>query len=174
MNLSIQFKEKEIFNTNKITLNSIKIILINDFAFNFIIYIWYLLFIFGIIKSPNPFFALFITLIQNILTYIYVIFKGISKENLLKYTIILIIMKIFPLLSFNYQENLINYYDIYLTINIYLIYVLILIFIYDILLKKNIDIFKIVFSDLFNENYDKKSINNTYDIVYHDIIKRII
>ena len=49
MNLSIRFKNNELFNSNDYTLSAITIIIINDIAFNVIIYIWYLLYSFGII-----------------------------------------------------------------------------------------------------------------------------
>ena len=58
MNISVQFKDKEIFNSNDFTFSKLSVILINDITFNLIIYIWYLIFIFGGVTTINPFFAL--------------------------------------------------------------------------------------------------------------------
>lgn len=173
MNLSIRFKNKELLNSDNITLSALSIIILNDLAFNIIIYIWYILYSFGIITSANPFFALSITFIQNIIVYIYLIKKGLSKNNLIKYAIIMIILKILPLISLR-NNMYINYIDVYITVYIYIIYILILIIINDLLLKKNIDILKIITSDIMLDNYDKKNTNKLYDIVYEDVIKQIL
>jgi len=173
MNLSIRFKNKELLNSDEIKLSALSILIINDLAFNIIIYIWYILYSLGIITSINPFFALSITLIQNIIVYFYLIKKGLSKEHLLKYTIVLIILKILPLISLR-NDIRINYIDVYITFYIYIIYILILIIINHLLLKKNIDVIKIILSDINNEKYDKHIHNKIYDVVYDDIIKQII
>lgn len=173
MNLSIRFKNRELLNSDNITLSALTIIILNDIAFNIIIYIWYILYSIGFITSANPFFALSITFIQNIAIYIYLLKKGLSKNNLIKYTILLIILKVIPLISL--RNNIyINYIDVYVTIYIYIIYILILIIINDLLLKKNIDIIKIIINDIKYDNYEKKNINKLYDIVYEDVIKQII
>ena len=173
MSLSIRFKNKELLNSNDITLSALGIIILNDIAFSIIIYIWYILFSLGIITTFNPFFALSITFIQNIIIYIYLLKKGLSHDNLIKYTVLLVIIKILPLISL--RNNIrINYIDVYLTIYIYIIYILIIIIINHILLKKNIDIIKIVSTDLNNDNYDNKHMNKVYDVVYEDVIKQII
>lgn len=173
MNLSIRFKNKELLNSDEIKLSALSIIIINDLAFNIIIYIWYILYSLGIITSFNPFFALSITLIQNIIVYFYLIKKGLPRDNLIKYTIVLVILKILPLISL--RNNIrINYIDVYITFYIYIIYILLLIIINHLLLKKNIDIIKIFLSDFYNEKYDKHIHNKIYDVVYEDMIKQII
>jgi hypothetical protein len=173
MNLSIRFKNKELLNSDEIKLSALSIIIINDLAFNIIIYIWYILYSLGIITSFNPFFALSITLIQNIIVYFYLIKKGLPRDNLIKYTIVLVILKILPLISL--RNNIrINYIDVYITFYIYIIYILLLIIINHLLLKKNIDIIKIFLSDFYNEKYDKHIYNKIYDVVYEDMIKQII
>ena len=65
-NLSISFKGKEVFNTSYLTLTKIRILLINEFAFNFIIYIWYILFILGIIIEISEFFPAYPSLLPTI------------------------------------------------------------------------------------------------------------
>ena len=77
LNLSIQFKNKELINTKDITLSAIQSILFNDISFSIIIYIWYLIYINNGISAPNPFFALSISLLQNIIIFLYLIKKKI-------------------------------------------------------------------------------------------------
>jgi hypothetical protein len=171
--LSISFKDKEIFNTNYFTLTRMRILLFNEFAFNFIIYIWYLLFIFGIIKTPNPFFALVLSLIQNVILFTYLLIKGISYGDLLKYAIILIVFKLYPIYSMRNNMS-VSYFDVYSSIYLYIIYIFILLVVINVLLHKNYDIMKILQRDITNDKYDTGMSSNVYDTVYHDIILRII
>jgi hypothetical protein len=179
MNISVKFKDKEILNSNNLTFSKLGIILINDITFNLIIYIWYLIFIFGGITSINPFFALIISLLFNIGVFIYMLYKKISNENIIKYFILLIVLKIFPLISlYNNDKIYINYIDVYSTFYLYLIYMLIFFIIYDIILEKNIN----VISDTVNkdlktnitDNKDTSLMSSIYDTTYNDIIKQII
>jgi hypothetical protein len=171
--LSITFKGKEILNSSHFSLTSIRLLLLNEFAFNFIIYIWYLLFIFGIIETPNPFFALVISLLQNAILFIYLLIKGISYDDLLKYAIILLLFKIMPIYSMmNYMT--VSYFDVYSCIYLYIIYIFLLIIILDILLKKNINIMDVFKTDITNNKYDKNMSSEIYDTVYNDMILRII
>ena len=172
-NLSISFKDKEVFNTSYFTLTRIRILLINEFAFNFIIYIWYLFFIFGIIKTPNPFFALILSLIQNVILLTYLLIKGISYSDLLKYTIILIVFKLFPIYSMR-NNMTVSYFDVYTSIYLYIIYIFIILVIINIFLHKNYDIMKIMKRDITNDKYNKSASGDVYDTVYNDIILRII
>lgn len=180
MNISIQFKDKEILNSNDLTFDKLSIILINDITFNLIIYIWYLTFIFGGITSVNPFFALITSFIINIGIFIYMLYKKISKANIIKYFILLIVIKIFPLISLYVNDKTyVNYIDIYSSVYLYIIYILIFFIIYDIILEKNIDVFSHTFNkdviktDISNEN-DNGVLSSIYDTTYNDIIKRII
>jgi hypothetical protein len=171
--LSITFKGKEILNSSHFSLTSIRLLLLNEFAFNVIIYIWYLLFIVGIIETPNPFFALVISLLQNAILFIYLLIKGISYENLLKYAIILLLFKIMPIYSMmNYMT--VSYFDVYSCIYLYIIYIFLLIIILDILLKKNINLMDVFKTDSMNDKYNKNITSNIYDTVYNDMILRII
>lgn len=175
MNLSIQFKKKELVNTSHFTLSALHIILLNDISFNIIIYIWYILYSYEFIKSPNPFFALSISLIQNILIFIYLLNKKNSYDDLIKYTILLIILKIMPLISLYLNDNItINYFDVYITVYLYIIYIFICIIIYNILLHNNINVVKIIFDDFKPHDYKENIMDVIYDKSYNDVIKQII
>ena len=172
-NLSISFKGKEIFNTSHFTLTKIRILLINEFAFNFIIYIWYILFILGVIKTPNPFFALVLSLLQNVILLIYLYMNGLSNAELLKYTVVLIVFKLFPIYSMR-NNMTVSYFDVYSGIYLYIIYIFILLVIINVFLHKNYDIMNILQRDITNNKYDTGMSSNVYDTVYHDIILRIL
>lgn len=172
-NLSIKFKDKEIINTRHFTLSKIGILIINEFAFNFLIYIWYLLFILGIIDSPNPFFALILSLMQNIVLFTYLLMNGLTKDDIIKYTIILLVFKIMPIYSMmNYMS--VSFFDVYSSIYLYIMYIFLILVIMDIFLKKNIDIMKILKTDITNDKYNVNMSNEIYDTIYNDMILRII
>lgn len=175
MDLSVQFKEKEIFNFKYLNLTNVGIIILNDLTFNIIILIWYMLYSYEIITSPNVFFVIVVSLIQNIVIFIYLISKKLTTDNIIKYFIILIILKIFPLISL-YQNNkiYIDYFDIYITCYLYLIYVLIFFVIYDIILEKNASLKTIIAKDFVTYDNEDNLMNSIYDTTYNDIIKRII
>ena len=172
-NLSISFKGKEIFNTSHFTLTKIRILLINEFAFNFIIYIWYILFILGVIKTPNPFFALVLSLLQNVILLIYLYMNGLSNSQLLKYTVVLIVFKLFPIYSMR-NNMTVSFFDVYSGIYLYIIYIFILLVVINVFLHKNYDIMNILQRDITNNKYDTGMSSNVYDTVYHDIILRIL
>jgi hypothetical protein len=172
-NLSISFKGKEVFNTSHFTLTKIRILLINEFAFNFIIYIWYILFILGVISTPNPFFALILSFMQNVILLIYLYIKGLSYAELLKYTIVLIVFKLFPIYSM--RDNMtVSYFDVYSGIYLYIIYIFILLVVINVFLNKNYDIMNILQKDITNNKYDTSISSSAYDTIYHDIILRIL
>lgn len=175
MNFSLQFKGKEIFNLKHLNLTTVGFIILNDLTFNIIIGIWYFLYSYGFINSPNVFFALTVSLIQNIFTFIYLISKNLSTEYVIKYFIILIILKIFPLISL-YLDNkfYVDYVDVYLTFYLYIIYILIFFIIYDIILEKNAGIGTIIKKDFKTYENENNIMNSIYDTTYNDIIKRII
>jgi hypothetical protein len=171
MNLSIQFKKKELINTNDITLSAIQTILLNDISFSIVIYIWYLIFINNGISSPNPFFGLILSLLQNIIVFLYLIKKNYTIDNLIKYTILLIILKIIPLISlYIYNKNTINYFDIYSTIYLYILYIFIMIIIHNILLRNN----KNILTNDIKSEYKENIMDTVYDKSYNDVIKQII
>jgi len=175
MDLSLQFKEKEIFNFKHITLSNIGMIILNDFTFNMIILIWYMLYSNGFISSPNVFFAIAISLIQNIFVFFYLISKNLTTDNIIKYFIILIILKIMPLISLYLNKNMyVDYIDVYATVYLYIIYILIFFVIYDIILQKNAGLDTILTKDFVTYENENNVISSIYDTTYNDIIKRII
>jgi hypothetical protein len=107
------------------------------------------------------------------------LYKKTSKANIIKYFILLIILKIFPLISLYLNDKIyINYIDVYTTAYLYIIYILVFFIIYDIILKKNSNvmtdiIYKDLKTDIQTEN-DKSLISSIYDTTYNDIIKQII
>lgn len=175
MNLSIQFKKKELANTKDFKLSALHIILLNDISFNIIIYIWYILFYYVELDLPNPFFILSISLLQNLIIFIYLLNKKNTYDNLIKYSILLIILKIIPLISlYIYDKISVSYFDVYATVYLYIIYILICIVIYNILLHNNINVVKIIFDDFKSHDYKENIMDVVYDKSYNDVIKQII
>jgi hypothetical protein len=174
LNLSIQFKKRELVNTKYLTLSKIQMILINDISFGVIIYIWYLIFMNNGISAPNPFFALSISLLQNMVIFIYLLQTGHTIDNLIKYTILLIILKIIPLITlYVYDKVGINYFDVYSTFYLYILYIFVIIIIHNIFLKNNKDITKTLNNEIRTE-YKENVLDTVYDKSYNDVIKQII
>lgn len=174
LDLSLQFKEKELANTKYITLTNLQMLLLNDISFSVIIYIWYILFAYNVISGPNPFFALSITLLQNIILFIYLLNKKNTLNDLIKYTILLIILKLLPLiLLYVYDKISISYFDVYSTIYLYILYIFAIILIYNIFLHKNIDVIKTM-NDEVKKDYKENIMDVVYDKSYNEVIKQII
>jgi len=156
-------------------MNGIKetlFLIISDFAFSSIIFIWYILYKLGL-NVTNPLFALLITFIQNIIILsILLKKKKITKDNALRYGFILFILKILPLLSFfpNYLNFTLK--DIIITVYVYIIYMLLIIIIIEIF-GIDIDFTKIMTDDFFGENYEKTFTTKIYDYTYDEIISKI-
>ena len=175
MNLSIQFKKKELVNTQDFKLSTIHIILLNDISFSVIIYIWYILYSYDIISSPNPFFALSISLLQNIVIFIYLLKTHYTLESLLKYLILLIILKIMTLISlYSYDKISINYFDVYSTVYLYILYIFVMIIVHNILLHNNKNVINTIKGDLNTDKYKENIMDVVYDKSYNDVIKQII
>lgn len=154
------------FNFKEIDILSIKflIIFINDLLLYIIFFIWYLLFQFNVITSPNPLFAYIITLIYNIFILIYMIYKKISIDKVILYLFIIFILRILPIYyMITYYKLKIDLVSIYITFMILLVYFLILIIINNILLHNDINLLKILSHniDIINGNQD---LNNLVEI----------
>jgi hypothetical protein len=173
IDLSINFKDKEILNLKNFTLSKIGILIINELAFNFIIYFWYLLYIFRVIHSPNPFFALVLSLIQNSILFIYLLMHGLTRDDLIKYLFVLIIFKVMPIYSMRHDMN-VSYFDVYVTVYLYIIYIFIVLVLYNLILRRNTNVENVFKTDITNAKYDKNMTSNAYDTVYNDMILRII
>ena len=173
IDLSINFKDKEILNLKNFTLSKIGILIINELAFNFIIYFWYLLYIFRVIHSPNPFFALVLSLIQNSILFIYLLMHGLTRDDLIKYLFVLIIFKVMTIYSMRHDMN-VSYFDVYVTVYLYIIYIFIVLVLYNLILRRNTNVENVFKTDITNAKYDKNMTSNAYDTVYNDMILRII
>lgn len=165
---------KFFFDKKEIILTEVIFLIISELAFSFIIFIWFFLYKFGIIKKASPLFAIIISLIQNIIIII-TLFKNnkISKDNIIRYFYILIIIKILPLLSFYPNLFNIRLVDIFITIYLYLIYIIIIISIIEIFNIK-INLKKIIENDFFGNTYEKQHTTRIYDMTYNEIISKII
>ena len=155
-----------------IGVKEVFLFLINEVAFSSLIFIWYILYRIGIIGA-SPLFALLITLIQNIIVIIILIKKNkITKNNLLRFSFILFILKIIPLIYFfpNYLDFTLK--DVFLLIYLYIIYIIIAIIIIDVF---NIDvkIENIIYNDTIGDSYEKTATTRIYDFTYKEIIQKI-
>lgn len=73
------------------------------------------------------------------------------------------------------RDNMtVSYFDVYISIYLYIIYIFIILVIINLFLHKNYDIMKIFQKDITNEKYDQSISSGIYDTVYNDIILRII
>lgn len=153
MELSILFNNKELFNLNEITLNAKTIIIINDAIFSTIIVIWYLLYKAKILTFANPYLGILLSLFNNILSFYYLILDHTSIKNLLLYLIVFVVIKILPLISL-WDDIRINHIDVAFTMFIYFIYLLVLLFINDYFLKKNLNLFDIIKIEISNKRHD--------------------
>lgn len=175
LDLSIQFKKKELVNTKDLTLSTLQIVLFNDISFNIIIYVWYILFYYFGINTANPFFALSISLLQNILVFLYLLKTKHTAESLLKYTILLIILKVLPLISLYINDKIsISYFDVYTTVYLYILYMFVMIIVHNIFLHNNKNIINTIKDDLNTNEYKKNIMDVVYDKSYNDVIKQII
>ena len=150
MELSILFNNKELLNLNELTLNAKTIIILNDAIFSIIIFIWYVLYKAKILTFANPYLGILLSLFNNILSFYYLILDHTSIKNLLLYLIFFIIIKILPLISL-WDDIRINHVDIGFTFFIYFIYLLALLFINDLFLKKNLNLLDIIKLEISNK-----------------------
>ena len=155
-----------------IGVKEVFLFLINEIAFSSLIFIWYILYRIGIIRA-SPLFALLITLIQNIIVIIILIKKNkITKNNLLRLSFILFILKIIPLIYFfpNYLDFTLK--DVFLLIYLYIIYIIIVIIIIDVF-NIDIKIEKIIYNDTIGDSYEHTATTHIYDFTYNEIIQKI-
>ena len=175
LNLSIQFKKKELVNTKDLTLSTLQLVLLNDISFSVVIYLWYVLFHYIGVNTPNPFFALSISLLQNIIVFLYLLKNNHTAETLIKYTILLIILKVLPLISlYMYDQIGISYFDVYSTVYLYILYIFIIIIVHNIILHNNKNIVNTIGDDFNTDKYKKNVMDVVYDKSYNDVIKQII
>jgi len=156
----------------KLTLNEILFIMITETTFSIIIFLWYIFYKLGLIKA-NPLFALLISFIQNIIIIIVLAKKHkIHKDNILRLSISLLILKTLPLITFfpNYLNFTIQ--DIFNTIYLYIIYIILIIVIIEIF-KIKINLRKIIEDDFYGDNYEKQHTTRIYDFTYNELIAKM-
>ena len=139
--------------------------------FSYWIFIWFLLYYFGIIKY-NPVLILIIGYIITFFEFIYLIIKKISYYNGIKFFIINVIIKLIPIIlifRMNKYKLEINIIDIY--VSIYLIFTYIIIMI--IFNKNPLDYYKrmiTTYLEINNKNKEYKSIiSKLYDYIIYNI-----
>lgn len=147
-----------------------KLFLLTDITFSLIIFFWYLLYKFEIFTYFSPFFALVLTLIQNLIVLVLLITKQkINISNSFKYLILLVILKIIPIISFYPKGFKIHLRDIFFILYLYAFYIIFLIVLVDIF-NYEYDIKKLIYADFTGENYDKSPQNKIYDITYDSLM----
>jgi hypothetical protein len=129
-------------------------------------FIWFLLFIFGIINA-NPLWFLIISYIITFFEFIYLIYKKTNNYNLTKFFIINVIIKFFPILIIlirnSFDFNL-NFIDFKFGISLIMIYIIILnIFNINPIVNYNI----MLNTYVNNDNIYKTYISRLYDAIYN-------
>lgn len=133
-------------------------------------FIWFLLFIFGIINA-NPLWFLIISYIITFFEFSYLIYKKTNNYNLTKFFIINVIIKFFPILIIlirtSFDFNL-NFIDFKFGISLIMIYIIIMnifninpIVNYNLMLNtyvNNDDIYKTYISRLYDAIYNFRTI----------------
>jgi len=154
------------FKGKKINHEDFNIFIVNDLTFSIIVFIWYILYQLGIYTYNSPLFALIITLLQNIIIISLLFYnKKINFSNILKYFIVLFVVKVIPIYSFYANSNL-NIYitDIIFTFILYFIYLIFILIIIKIYYPKY-DIKKKIIEDITGKSYKDEILYNTYDYI---------
>ena len=129
-------------------------------------FIWFLLFIFRIIKS-NPFWILVFSYIITFGEFLYLKKEGANNYNLIKFMIINVILKIIPIIIILIYLNFnvpFNFYDFQIAFIIILVYILTLI----ILNKNPIIAYKRMLNTYINDdNKYRTYISKLYDDLYN-------
>jgi len=136
--------------------------------FSYWIFIWFLLYYFGIIRY-NPLFILTVGYILTLGELIYMIFRRISKYNFIKFFIINVIIKFIQILLILIKINFsiyINIQDIYISFLLVLIYI----FIMSVVNKNPYTYYKMMLETYIKDDNKYKSIfSKIYDNIYNKI-----
>jgi len=153
-----------------IKITELHLYLASDITFSLIIFIWYLLYKFEVFTYFSPFFALVLTLIQNLILLTYLLIKRkINFQNTFKYIIVLVVLKIIPILSFYPKKAVVHLRDVFFILYLYAFYIIFLLILVKIF-NYEYDIRKMIKADLSGENYDKTPQNKIYDLTYDGLI----
>jgi hypothetical protein len=155
--------------------------IIYDITFTLIIYGWFILYGFGLVKS-SPLFAFIVSLSQNIYILISLaINKKININNIFRYLMILVILKVMPILGFIVTNNFkITFTDVFYSFYLYIIYIVIIIILVEVF-KAKYNVSNILYNDLTGERYQHEYSTKIFDAVmdysknkYDEIIKKIV
>jgi len=92
-----------------------------DLVFSYWIYVWYLLYLFKIIKY-SPKFPLILGLIDNIIMLILMLLYGTSRRTIFYFIVINTLIKVVPLYYLRNESIKLN--DIYFTCGLFLLFVI--------------------------------------------------
>jgi len=155
--------------------------IIYDITFTLIVYFWFILYGFGLVKT-SPLFAFLVSFMQNLYILISLsINKKINLSNITRYLIVLIVLKVMPIIGFIISNNfIITLSDVFYTFYVYVIYIVIIIILVEVF-KAKYNVSNILYNDLTGERYQKEYSTKIYDGVveyskqkYDEIIKKIV
>ena len=95
-----------------------------DFIFSYWIFLWYLLYIFGIVKNYNPKFAILCGTIENIIIVLFMFYYKTKTILVFLFVIMFIILKLIPL--FTLWKTKIHFKDVIATILLFIIYLILM------------------------------------------------
>lgn len=93
-----------------------------DLIFSYWILFWYILYITKTITCCSPKFALFLGIIENIVLLFYISFNGASLSTIIKFIVIIVVMKIIPYYAIRNDKIVIK--DIIVTLLLFIIYMI--------------------------------------------------
>jgi len=157
----------------ELKISSANFLILGDLTFSLIIFIWYIIYKIGFLRDYSPLLALLITLLQNIIIILIMIFKGkTSNDKIIKYIIITVIFKILPIISFYPNNFIIIVRDFVLLIYLYIIYV-ILIFILIGFFRYKYDIKTVIYDDISGKGTENSLQNKIASLSYDSITDAI-
>jgi len=92
-----------------------------DFIFSYWVFLWYILFYFGIINVLNPKFAILLGIVENMIILFFMIYYKTKLQLIVTFFIMVIILKLLPI--YTIWNTKIRSQDILATLVLFLIYV---------------------------------------------------
>lgn len=158
---------------DEIKISKANLVILGDLTFSAIVFIWYLIYKLGFLRDFSPLLALIITFIQNIIIFLIMVFKKqTSKEKIIQYLIVTILLKILPIISFYPDNFIITFKDIVLIIYLYIIY-MIIIFILIGFFRYKYDIKTVIYDDISGKGYEHSIQYNISSLSYESITDAI-
>jgi hypothetical protein len=91
-----------------------------DFIFSYWVFLWYILFYFGIINVLNPKFAIILGLFENMIILYFMIYYKTKIQLIVAFFIMMVILKLLPI--YTIWNTKIRFQDILATLVLFLIY----------------------------------------------------